>query len=253
MSLPIPSSSSSSSRGRGRASLGSLPLSPPHFEDSSSSAVKVSTRLRSKTSSPTSKKNEVFHFTAVVKDLDRLSLDLHQAHPPSKVRRRNALTEAEFEAAFPSCEAKERLVGLWRNSRGERERPLHKEMEGLSLWEEGERQRKRPTTRNRHRSEEKEGPQGHCIDERPRRMRRQPLRRKGEQQQKCDPKEVASITLHNDLRKSSQPEIVPRSLLHHPVALYRPPTSLVDELLCQRNVATEEEPGNKKKGVASPK
>ncbi len=239
-----------------------------------SSAAVAITRLRARSS--TSPNSEVFHFTAtasMVKDFDRLSLEAASA-PPNKIRRRNAVTEAEFEAAFPSCEARERLVGLWR-ARKKGEKPLHKDLEGLSLWEEGERQRKRPANRNRHKSEKDAAKDGddsakeEVVEESPasnsdRPRRRRQLRRKsgdlGQQQQQsssssssssCSADQVASIRLHEDLRNlRSPPDVLPRSLLRHldrkvvssrsnhpppnqAVALYRPPASLVEDILVQ--------------------
>ncbi len=183
--------------------------------------------------------------SSVAKDFGNLCLDA--AQPPNKIRRRNALTEDQFESAFPSSEAKDRLLHLWKSKEPAHIGPLHKDLEGLSLVvDEEERQRKRPAGRNRHMSErgvvsvQREGPAGTNSKsegkeekdrDRDRPRRRRLVRRKSgdqgqlqlqqNQQQSSSSNhpphsQVASIRLHQDLvnlHRNNPPDVLPRSIL----------------------------------------
>ncbi len=169
--------------------------------------------------------------SALLSEFGDLSL-----HPrPSKIRRRNAISGADDDPAmaFLSDELRQRLVEL--NRRALDQSSLQADFSTMSL-----RARKVPKKPKSEDDDDDDGEVFLPTSERPLatvHRRRRPSSGNG--------KELASISLHRDLRgrmgpRPLLPESVTRThLSEQALVLYRPPNSLVEEIVAKTKADKE--------------
>jgi len=186
---------------------------------------------------------------SLLADFNHLSLSATSSRGVTSVRhqRRNALTEGEFRAAFPSSEDLQRLRNLslqaMAEGKGASAAGLHDQLAGINL------SGVRGVDEGRHmflRSQRRSLPSTSSLSLPPptlQRGRRRGRRRSGGGGAGEDHRRVASVKLHRDLLAYRLPDVLPRSILqrrpespqqarnHHQLVLYQPPASIVDEIL----------------------
>jgi len=178
---------------------------------------------------------------SLLADFSHLSLSAKSSRgvaSNNRHQRRNALTEGEFKAAFPSPDALQRLRSMSLRAIASRSSPsveINHDLANLSL-DEGEAERLTTSPRQVRTSQRRSLPA--CATAPPLlRGRRRNRRRSG-----AEPGQVASITLHEDLLTYRVPDVLPNSLVRHQqdspqaqsnnqLMLYRPPSNLMEEIL----------------------